>query len=98
MLAAYDPVAESAHRLGRVLHAIGDETCTAAVLKDVVAEIEAIERAKLGDLSRRAAQAVEPSRTTASPPQVTATDPLGGIELFTAVHPTSAAVATARRR
>ena len=101
LLVDYDPVAESAHRLGRALHAIGDETFAAALLKDVAAEIEAIERAELGDLSGRAAQAVEVSRTSASPPQVTAADallrahPLGGIELFTAVDPTSAAVAAA---
>ena len=101
LLVDYDPVAESAHRLGRALHEISDETFTAAVLKDVAAEIEAIEQAELGDLSGRAAQAVQLSRTSASPPQVAAADallradPLGGIELFTAVDPTSAAVAAA---
>lgn len=101
LLVEYDPVAESAHRLGRVLHAIGDETFTAAVLTEVGAEIEAIERAELGDLSGRAAQAVQLSRTSASPAQVAAADtllradPLGGIELFTAVDPTSASVAAA---
>ncbi|GAA1949908.1 hypothetical protein [Catenulispora subtropica] len=69
--------------------------------KDVAAEIEAIERAELGDLSGRAAQAVQLSRVSASPPQVVAADallradPLGGIALFTAVDPTSAAVAAA---
>jgi hypothetical protein len=97
----YSPVTESAHRLGRALHGIGDEAFTAAVLTDVAAEIDAIERAELGDLSGRAAQAVQLSRTSASPAQVAAADallrsePLGGIELFTAVDPTSAAVAAA---
>ncbi|WP_194925835.1 hypothetical protein [Catenulispora pinisilvae] len=68
------------------------------MLTDVAAEIE---RAELGDLSDRAAQAVTFSRTSASPPQVTAPDallrahPLGGIGLFMAVDPTSAAVAAA---
>lgn len=101
LLVEYDPVTENAHRLGRALHTIGDETFTAVVLKDVAAEIEAIERAELGDLSGRAAQAVQLSRTSASPAQVAAADallrdnPMGGMELFTAVDPTSAAVAAA---
>ncbi|MFD0638882.1 hypothetical protein ACFQ9X_52210 [Catenulispora yoronensis] len=97
----YGIVAESAHRLGRALHEIGDEEFAAAVRADVAAEIDAVSRAELGDLSGRAVQAVVLSRTSASPVQVAAADallreqPLGGIELFTAVDPTSAAVAVA---
>ena len=101
LFVGYDPFAESTHWLGGSLHAIADKTFTAAVQTDVSAEIEAIERAELGKLSGRAAQAVQLSRTSASPAQVSAADallraePLGGIELFTAVDPTSAAVAAA---
>ncbi|MEY9935422.1 hypothetical protein ABH926_010104 [Catenulispora sp. GP43] len=63
---------------------------------DVTAEIEAIERSELGDLSGRTAQAVKLSRTSASPARVAAADALlragllGGIGLFTTVDPTSA--------
>ena len=55
----------------------------------------------MGDLSGRSVQAVVLSRTSASPVQVAAADallrqePLGRPELFTAVDPTSAAVAAA---
>ncbi|MFI1994964.1 hypothetical protein [Actinoplanes sp. NPDC020271] len=97
----YDPVQETAHRVGRALHAIGDQALTDAVVTDVEAEIGAVENAELGDLTGRAAQAVVLSRTDASPSQVAAADavldkdPLGGSELFRELEPTAAAIAAA---
>ncbi|MEY9893537.1 hypothetical protein ABIA35_004468 [Catenulispora sp. MAP12-49] len=101
VIVEYSAVAESAHRLGRALHAVGDENFAAAVRREVATEIGAVTQAELGDLSGRAVQAVVLSRTSASPVQVTAADallreePLGRPELFTTVDPTSAAVAAA---
>lgn len=101
VIVEYSAVGESAHRLGRALHTIGDENLSAAVRAEVAAEIAAVTQAELGDLSGRAVQAVVLSRTSASPVQVAAADallrqePLGRPELFTAVDPTSAAVAAA---
>ncbi len=90
---------ERAHRVGRILHAISDPRLTTAVANDVSAKIAAIEQAELGDLTGRAAQVTALSRVGASPVQVEAADhilhsqPLGCEELFTAVDPSSAAVA-----
>jgi hypothetical protein len=101
VIVEYSAVAESAHRLGRALHAIGDESFTAAVRSEAATEIAAVTRAELGDLAGRAVQPVVLSRTSASPVQVSAADallqqePLGRPELFTTVDPTSAAVAAA---
>jgi hypothetical protein len=97
----YDPVQEYAHRVGRALHAIGDQALSDTVVKDVEAEIGAVENAELGDLTGRATQAVVLSRTDASPSQVAAADtvldkdPLGGSELFRELEPTAAAIAAA---
>ncbi|GAA1949425.1 hypothetical protein GCM10009838_00600 [Catenulispora subtropica] len=101
IIVEYSVVAESAHRLGRAVHAIGDQAFAAAVRAQAAAELAAVEQAELGDLSGRAVQAVMLSRTSASPVQVAAADALlreellGGAQLFTAVDPTSAAVAAA---
>jgi len=101
IIVEYSTVAESAHRLGRALHTVGDEDFTATVRTEVAAEIAAVSQAELGDLSGRAVQAVVLSRTSASPVQVAAADallrqePLGRPELFTTMDPTSAAVAAA---
>ncbi|WP_267595735.1 hypothetical protein [Carbonactinospora thermoautotrophica] len=94
-------VEEYAHRVGRVLHQIGDGTLTEQVAADVAAELAAVERAERGDLSGRARQAVHLTRADASPVQVAAADtllcenPLGDERLFTEVDATAAAVAAA---
>lgn len=98
---SYDPVEESAHRVGRALHAIGDDELTARIATDVQAELDAVEQAERGDLSGRARQAVVLTREDASPAQVEAADQilhrdlLGAEGLFTDVDPTAAAVAAA---
>jgi hypothetical protein len=68
MLISYNPVVESAHRLGRVLHEIGDADLTTRVTAEVQAELKSVEQAELGDLSGRASQAVALTRADASPP------------------------------
>ncbi|MFR9749946.1 hypothetical protein ACL02S_02800 [Nocardia sp. 004] len=101
LLVSYSGVVESAHRIGRVLHAIGDSALCDAIVAEVRAEQGAIESAERGDLSGRARQAVELSRPDVSPAQVHAADallradPLGAIELFTEIDPASASVAAA---
>ncbi|MFC4561327.1 hypothetical protein ACFO4E_05610 [Nocardiopsis mangrovi] len=98
---SYSPVEECAHRVGRVLHTIGNPELTAAVVAEAKAETAAIEQAELGDLTGRARQAVMLDRAGASPAQVEAADrmlnadPFGSEELFTEVDPTAAAVAAA---
>lgn len=99
MLVSFDPVAESAHQVGRVLHAAADPRLTETVVAEVEAEIRAVERAELGDLTGRSVQAVELSRRDVSPVQVAdadrvlANDPLGGDDLFLQLDPASACVA-----
>lgn len=99
LLVNYEPVIDSAHQLGRVLHEIGDHDLTATVRLDIEEEIAAIERAECGDLEGRARQAVLLSRPEASPAQVSAADAilredvLGGAELFTDLDPAASAVA-----
>ncbi|MDT3440073.1 MULTISPECIES: hypothetical protein [unclassified Pseudofrankia] len=94
-------VEEAAHRVGRALHAISDTELTTEVAAEVRAELDAVERAELGELSGRARQAVTLSRADASPLQVAAADallrgdPLGSRALFTDVEPTAAAIAAA---
>ena len=101
LLVNYEPVIDSAHQLGRVLHEIGDHNLTATMRLDIEEEIAAIERAECGDLEGRAQQAVLLSRPEASPAQVSAADAilredvLGGAELFTALDPAASAVAAA---
>ncbi|MBB6037667.1 hypothetical protein [Phytomonospora endophytica] len=101
MIVCYDPVEESAHRVGRALHAIKHTELTERVVSDIECEIAAISSAELGDLTGRAAQAVHLSRADPSPVQIQAAhqlldnDPLGGSELFTDLDPTAAAVAAA---
>jgi hypothetical protein len=88
LIVSYDPVVERAHRVGRCLRPATDADLTSAVIADVEAELDAVERAGLGDLSGRAVQAVQLTRQDASPVQVAAADqvlakkPLGGDELF----------------
>lgn len=90
--------------MGRYLHHAANADLTAAVITEVEAELGAVERAELGDLSGRsvqAVQAVQLTRQDASPVQVAAADriltayPLGGDELFLELDPTSACVAAA---
>ncbi|MEU8138533.1 hypothetical protein [Streptodolium elevatio] len=97
----YSPLGEYAHRVGRILHRIGYQTLTDAVVTEVSAELQAVEHAELGELQGRARQAVVLSREDASPLQVAAADrllhenPLGAHGLFTDLEPTAAAVAAA---
>jgi hypothetical protein len=101
LIVSYDPVEERAHRVGRCLHGAADPDLIAAVVTDVQAELAAVERAELGDLSGRSVQAVQLTGQDASPVQVAAADrvladdPLGGDELFLELDPTSACVAAA---
>jgi hypothetical protein len=101
MIVSYDPVEESAHQLGRVLHTVSVGALTDTVQAEVAAELAAVESAECGDLRGRAQQAVLLSRPEASPSQVTEADqvlhedPLGGSDLFTDLDPTAAAVAAA---
>jgi hypothetical protein len=95
------PVEESAHRVGRALHEIGNAELATQVTAEVQAELKAVEQAELGDLSGRARQAVVLTRADASPAQVAAADrllhedPLGSDALMSDVDPTAAAVAAA---
>lgn len=101
MFVSYEPILESAHRLGRLLHEIADAGLVETVNTEFAEEIDAIERAERGDLRDRAQQAVLLSRPEASPAQVAAADailrevPLGSGDLFTSIDPTAAAVAAA---
>jgi hypothetical protein len=98
---SYNPVEESAHRVGRALHEIGDADLSRRVGVEVQAELNAIEQAELGDLTGRARQALALARADASPVQVQAADgildrdPLGSPSLFTEIEPAAAAIAAA---
>jgi hypothetical protein len=101
MIVSYGRLMESAHRVGRALHDLGDPQVAKAVAADAAAELAAVAAAELGDLTGRAQQAVLLSREDASPVQVAAADlllrqdPFGSNELFVAIDPTAAAVAAA---
>lgn len=101
LLVNYDPVEESAHRVGRALHDLNDADLIDAVCAEVAAELQAVESAERGDLGGRAAQAVALSRADANPLQVTPADsvltenPLAGDRLFLDLEPTAASVAAA---
>ncbi|WP_433077776.1 hypothetical protein ACQP1P_35445 [Dactylosporangium sp. CA-052675] len=101
LIVSYDPVEESAHRVGRSLHDINAPSLTAAVGSDVEAELAAVEQAERGDLTGRAQQAVTLTREDISPIQVAAADQLfarhtlGSDDLFLYYDPTAAAVAAA---
>jgi hypothetical protein len=101
LMVSYDAVQERAHRVGRCLHRATDTDLSTAVIRDVEAELAAVERAELGDLSGRSVQAVQLTRQDASPVQVAVADriladnPLGGDDLFLELDPTSACVAAA---
>lgn len=101
LVVPYEAVAERAHRTGRMLHRVGSARLTGAVVADVEAEMAAVERAELGDLTGRAKQATALDRVDASPVQVDAADalfdvePLGHPQLFTTVDPAAACVAAA---
>lgn len=101
LLVSYSPVRERAHRVGRVLNKIALADLTDLIASDVKAELAAVERAELGDLSERATQATALDRVDASPVQVAAAhalfeaNPLGHPELFNAVDPAAACVAAA---
>ncbi|MFJ2607945.1 hypothetical protein ACIO13_23665 [Streptomyces sp. NPDC087425] len=98
---SYSSLLESAHRVGRALHLLDDPQLVQASVAEAAAELAAVERAELGDLSGRAQQAVLLSREDASPVQVAAADhllqqdPFGPGELFIGIDPTAAAVAAA---
>lgn len=96
-----DWVVERAHEVGRTLVEVGSAGVRRAVTVDVADELESVERALLGDLRGRAAQAVELTRLDASPVQVAAADrtlhgsPSGSATLLTGIEPTAACVAAA---
>lgn len=98
---SYDPLLEYAHTVGRLLREIAAADVAAAVMSEVRAEIDAVGRAGLGDLSGRSAQAVSLERLDVSPVQVAAADrllhehALGSDALFTTVDPAAACVAAA---
>lgn len=95
-----DPVMAPAHRVGMVLRAVSDADLTSSVIADVEAEIAAVERAELDDLTGRSKQAVQLGRPDASPLQVAAADqmlaknPADEDELLD-LDPTSASAAAA---
>ncbi|WP_030171761.1 hypothetical protein [Spirillospora albida] len=101
LVVSYDPVEETAHRVGRTLHRFGDEALTEAVVAEVRTELDAVGRADRGDLAGRAAHAVTLTRVGASPAQIAVADamlredPLGGTALFTELDPAASAVAAA---
>ena len=98
---SYNPVEESAHRVGRALHRLGNPALREVMIVDLAAELAAVESAERGDLTGRARQAVLLTRADASPVQVAAADallradPFGTDQLFTEFDPTAAAVAAA---
>lgn len=96
------PTDEAGHRIGRVRHVIGDPGVTEDVVAEVEAEVEAIRRADLGDLTGRAQQAVVLSRLELSPTQTRAAWEVlaeraldEGEGLVGVFDPTAAAVAAA---
>ncbi|MDL4819305.1 hypothetical protein [Actinomadura opuntiae] len=97
---SYNPVEESAHRVGRALHNINNADLNTRVMAEVRAELDAIERAEQGDLTGRARQALALTRADASPAQVQAADKIlhanlfGDPSLFTETEPAAVAVAT----
>jgi hypothetical protein len=101
LLREYNPVTESAHRVGRALHAIDDEALTEVVAGEASAEMEAVEQAERGELVGRSRQALVLSRADASPLQVAAADamlrvqPFGDDRMFTEIEPSAAAIAAA---
>lgn len=101
LLVSYIPIEESAHSVGRALHDIGNADLTDLVVAEVKAELEAVEKAELSDLSGRSRQAVVLTRADASPAQVAVADrmlhddPLGSDALMSDVDPAAAAVAAA---
>ncbi|MFI0410640.1 hypothetical protein [Actinomadura sp. 3N508] len=101
MIQSYVPTEEAAHCVGRALHAIDDAALRDVIVNEVESELDALERAELGDLTGRARQAVLLSREGASPVQVEAADrllqrnPLNGEALFIEVDPVAAGVAAA---
>ncbi|WP_240437562.1 hypothetical protein [Sciscionella marina] len=98
---SYILVKEAAHRVGRALHALGDQSLTNQVVADIEVELAGVERAERGELSGRAKQAVLLTRADPSPLQVGAAndllhaDPLGSLRLLQEVDPAAAAVAAA---
>jgi hypothetical protein len=96
-----DWVVQRGHEVGRTLVEIGSAGVRRAVTDDVIDELASVDRALLGDLEGRAAQAVELTRLDALPVQVAVADsllreaPSGCDTLLTGVEPTAACVAAA---
>jgi hypothetical protein len=92
-------VLEAGHMVGRTLRRIANADVTEQAVADVEAEIDALRRAALGDLTGRANQAVVLTRSDPQPNQVAAAhayfekEPIGPPELYTKIDATSAAVA-----
>lgn len=101
MIVSYSSILESAHRVGRALHDLGDPRRAKTIAAEAAAEVAAVESAELGDLAGCARQAILLSREDASPVQVAAADLLleqdlfGPAELFIGIDPTAATVTAA---
>lgn len=101
LLVSGDPVGEAAHRVGRALLEIGDESIRAAVRADVEAELQAVENAERGQLTGRAGQAAVLSRSDPVAAHIVAADTVLRQNLLDAwaglreLEPTAAAVAAA---
>ncbi|MFB7949146.1 hypothetical protein ACFC6L_30015 [Kitasatospora phosalacinea] len=74
MMVSYSRLAESAYRVGRALHVLGDAALTEAVRAEAALELAAVENAELGGLTGRTQQAVLLSGEDASPVQVAAAE------------------------
>lgn len=102
LLTMDDERVEAAHLLGRIVARAPGRALRDAVVRDVVAESEAVRSAEAGDLTGRAQQAVTHCRPDAAAEQLVAAhallhdDPLGPSGLLTSVEPHAAAVATLR--
>ena len=97
-----DDVLEAAHDVGRIVAMAPGRALRDAIVREVVAEVEAARAAERGDLSGRAQQAVDHPRPHVRDAHLAAAhallqdEPLGPTELMTTVEPTAAGVATLR--
>lgn len=93
---------EAAHQVGRIVSRAPGRAFRDAIVREVVAEVEAVRAADRGDLSGRAQQAVEHPRPTVPDAHLATAhtllhgEPLGPAELSTTVEPTAAGVAALR--
>jgi hypothetical protein len=90
-----------AESVAALLDDLDDQDAAAAVRAEIATELDAVQRAELGDLSGRAAQAVALNRPDASPTQIAEAHRILDADVFAepdalrAVEPSAAAVAAA---